>query len=165
MNAPSLFDETTPSPAAPSPTVPIFTARVIGEPKTQGSTRAFMPKGGRFPVVTHDSKKLMPWRNAMASTFVQATSGISRPIFSGPVEVEVDVILPRLKTMPKTVKGAKRWPTGKSDLDKHQRAVGDALKDATILCDDGQICAWKSLKRYAEIGEPPGVLVSVKAIF
>jgi len=39
------------------------------------------------------------------------------------------------------------WHTGTPDLDKLQRALGDALK-GPVLRDDAQIAAWNVSKRY-----------------
>ena len=41
------------------------------------------------------------------------------------------------------------------DVDKLQRAVGDALKKARILTDDSRIVQWIAGKRWAPPGAPP----------
>ncbi len=43
---------------------------VYGVPIPQGSTKAFVPKGWTRPVVTHDSARTKPWRQAMLADLV-----------------------------------------------------------------------------------------------
>ena len=52
----------------------------------------------------------------------------------------------------------------KPDLDKLQRAVGDALapyKRPGVLRDDSRIVGWHSVKRYADATHPAGVMICV----
>jgi len=54
--------------------------------------------------------------------------------------------------------------TRKPDLDKLLRAVGDALTRVVYL-DDAQIISYgESRKRYAAIGETPGVSIRIEEI-
>lgn len=38
---------------------------VHGEPIPQGSMKAFMPKNGKFPILTSDNARLKPWRKLL----------------------------------------------------------------------------------------------------
>jgi Holliday junction resolvase RusA-like endonuclease len=148
--------------------------RVYGKPETQGSTKAFVIVDKKTKkhraVITSDNTDLKPWRAlvvkaAQAQMLAQySVNGISKydKLFDCPAFVVLDVILPRLASHPKTSRGKEPGPpTGKNDLDKHQRAIGDALADAGVLIDDGCICGWLPNKRYARLGEEPGVSVLV----
>lgn len=142
-----------------------FTTRACGVPAPQGSAKGFVVKGknGKMrAVITSDSATLRPWRSTMACAFLDAAEGKTLPLFTGPVAIVAEFILPRLKTMPKR---AYKWPTGRMDLDKLCRGAGDALSvDARIIADDGLIVQWNARKRYAEEDESPGVVVTVRAV-
>lgn len=126
-----------------------FTA--FGDPAPQGSKNVY---NGRL---VEASKKLKPWRAAVADavfrTFV-ATSDESQ--FTEPVIVYATFYLPR----PKSVK--RLLPSVPPDLDKLQRALGDALSiDAKVLADDSLIVQWVSTKLYSD-AHNAGVRVAVK---
>lgn len=136
-----------------------FTAFVPGDPKPQGSSSAFCPKGckgNRRPIVTSAQPSLKAWRktadNALAYLFGR------REMFDGPLVTIMEFVIPRLASH-----GTKTKPTAEKtyDADKLERAVNDALKDAGVIRDDGRICLTLRSKRYAEIGERPGVHVTV----
>ena len=133
-----------------------FSFFVPGEPITEGSTRAFA--SGQRVVVTHDrGPELDAWRIKVAhAAEAAAQAAYWEPRYDGPVEVWAEFRLPR----PKTRKHAQTKP----DLDKLQRAVGDALapyKRPGVLRDDSRIVAWSAVKRYADDAHPAGVTVRV----
>lgn len=145
-----------------------FTCFVPGKPETQGSTRAFVV--GKRAVVTSDNKRLKPWRQAMHCAFYKLRDEVydvpplgTGTLFTGPVCVVAWFVFPRLASHPKTAKG-KQPGLPPLDLDKLQRAVGDALTTAGVVSDDRIIGQWVALKRYGDIGEPCGVHVEVTAL-
>jgi Holliday junction resolvase RusA-like endonuclease len=143
---------------------PQFNCFVPGNPQTQGSTRAFMPKNGKFPVITSANPKLKPWRKAMdtAFTYQRKLTGISEPL-DGPLRCVLTFVMPRLKSHPTNKEGNTHPFTG-LDLDKLIRAAWDALKTAEVIRDDSRICAVNATKRYAGLQENAGVWVSVGEI-
>ena len=137
-----------------------FSFFVPGEPITEGSTRAFA--SGQRVVVTHDrGPELAAWRIKVAhAAEAAAEAAYWEPRHDGPVEVWAEFRLPRPKSAPKSRKHAQTKP----DLDKLQRAIGDALapyKRPGVLRDDSRIVAWSAVKRYADDAHPVGVMVRV----
>lgn len=123
-----------------------------GIPQPKGSTRAFMPKGARFPVVTSDNPKLKDWQHAIAQAASLKTRGFQ---FTGPVAVTADFYLPHPKT------GKRRQAhTTKPDLDKLSRALCDALT-GVVWGDDSQVTALQVSKFYAAPETAPRVIVVV----
>lgn len=138
----------------------LFSFFVPGEPITEGSTRAFA--SGQRVVVTHDrGRELDQWRIKVAhAAEAAAQAAYWEPRYDGPVEVWAEFRLPRPKSAPKSRKHAQMKP----DLDKLQRAVGDALapyKRPGVLRDDSRIVSWSAVKRYADGAHPAGVMVRV----
>ena len=139
-----------------------FSFFVPGEPITEGSTKAFT--SGQRVVVTHDrGRELDAWRIKVAKAAEDAARKAGwEPRHDGPVAVTAFFVLPRPKSVPKT----RKWPHTKPDLDKLQRAVGDALapyKQEGVLKDDSRITVWRTVKEYAD-GYRPGVLIIVSPI-
>lgn len=137
-----------------------FRCKVIGTPVPQGSSKGFA-RAGRV-IITSANKNLKPWRNTMASNFVEAIGTRHAPLFTGPVEVSATFIMPRIASLPKS----KEKPhTVKPDLDKLLRALGDSLSESQVLADDALITDYGKLKkRYALIGEAPGVEVTIRPV-
>jgi len=109
---------------------------VLGEPRPQGSMRAFMPKGHRFPIVTHTKgKRLTLWRKAVEESARQA-------ILRADVKRSGELLAMTLSTFPVTEPVVLalqfRLKKPKIDLDKLIRAVGDALT-GVVYVDDSQI--------------------------
>ena len=77
-----------------------------------------------------------------------------------PVHAYLEFTMPRPKSAPKrsTPPAAKR-----PDIDKLARACLDAIS-GVIICDDSQIIELRASKRIAEIGETPGVAITVEPI-
>jgi Holliday junction resolvase RusA-like endonuclease len=144
----------------------VFHCRVIGEPKPQGSTRAFIPKGWNRAIVTATNKKQGQWRDTMSFAFAarnEALQGTETPAVlfpKGPVSVAAVFIMPRPKS---AKKGA--MPTVAPDLDKLLRCANDSLQESCIVKNDSQIVSFDgSCKRYQEDGEPIGVIVTVTEV-
>ena len=126
-----------------------FTA--FGTPRPQGSKRHV---GNGIMIEASDVK---PWRKTIANAVFEAwtRSGDERP-FTEPVVVWAIFYMPR----PKSVK--RFLPSVAPDLDKLQRALGDALSiDSQALLDDALIVKWFASKVYAD-GHEPGVSVGIR---
>lgn len=100
------------------------------------------------------SKAVGPWRERIAEIARAEYRG--DPV-TGPIRLSLSFVMPRPKSTPKrsTPPAVKR-----PDLDKLARAVGDALTKV-VWADDSQIVRLDATKRIAEVGEPPGVYISV----
>lgn len=131
---------------------------VAGIPCPQGSKTAIVRdgqarliEGRRGPA----RKQFAAWRAAVRT---EADGRVWwPPIERGrAVAVEYTFFLPRPKTLPRG-----RWvPSVRPDLDKLERAVGDALT-GVLYEDDSQIVRATTAKRYVhELGDP-GVLITV----
>lgn len=140
-----------------------FSFFVPGEPVTEGSTRAFA--SGQRVVVTHDrGRELDQWRLRVARVAEAAARKAGwEPRHDGPVAVTATFLLPRPKSVPKT----RKWPHTKPDLDKLQRAVGDALspyKRPGVLRDDSRIVEWRASKCYAGDPRMVGAVITVSTV-
>lgn len=131
----------------------MITFTVTGHPEPQGSTRAFMPKGARFPVVTSDNPSLKQWRHLVAYTAQQHAAG--GPLHGG-VHVELDFTLQRPKSLSKSV----RQHLKKPDIDKLARAILDALT-GILFPDDSEVVRLTTMKRYAPADAAPGVSIRI----
>jgi Holliday junction resolvase RusA-like endonuclease len=102
--------------------------------------------------IVSKNPQLKAWRQKIAEV-VKAQAG--EPNYLDPVSVTVVFYLQK----PKTVK--RDSVTVPPDLDKLQRAVGDALSiDCSYLKDDAQIIEWHARKEYGK----PGVIITVKRL-
>lgn len=129
-----------------------FTA--YGIPRPQGSKRHV--GGGRLV----EASNVKPWRAAIADAVFKAMVQTSdeRP-FTEPVIVYATFFLPK----PKTVK--RDLPSVPPDLDKLQRALGDALSvDTNILEDDSLIVFWVASKVYVSNPADAGVRVAIRKV-
>lgn len=125
---------------------------VRGLPATQGSKQAF--KRGKKIVLVEMDKKLPAWRQAVIDA-AKETHGPEWEPLDGCLTVNLTVWLPR----PASSK-FKDEPAGPPDLDKLQRAVGDALTQAGTIADDARITTWAAGKRWA-IGCEPGATITI----
>lgn len=124
---------------------------VDGHPAPQGSKKHV--GNGRMIEV---SKRLAPWRNAVAAATRAVMRG--RLPFVGPVAITLEFVMPRPVSLPK------RLPTPpaikRPDVDKLARGCLDAITGSAIL-DDSQAIDLRATKRIAEIGERPGVVIEI----
>ena len=135
-----------------------FTFRVEGTPVTQGS----MVATGRGRGMRHTNHAaLTAWRNRIAIAAVNAAraAGVKTPI-DQPVTVQAVFYLDRPKRPRFNI------PATKPDLDKLQRAVGDALCPKNpalrVLAEDSRITGWQSEKRYTNAPtQSPGVTATI----
>lgn len=80
---------------------------------------------------------------------------------TGAVAVDLLFVMPRPKT------GRRVLPAVRPDIDKLTRLVLDALTDAGVIVDDGQVTDLTVRKRYPDADQPwtlpePGVRVKVE---
>lgn len=126
---------------------------VDGIPATQGSKT---PNRGGFGF--HESDKKLPaWRKAVHEMAETLAPSMDLAPFDFPLLARLDVYLPA----PKKSKFG-RFPAGPPDLDKLQRAVGDAMKTAGLIKDDSRIVAWRARKHWAEEGTSPGARIQLE---
>jgi len=130
----------------------LFTAD--GIPAPQGSKR-IVPTSRGPRVIESSGEKLKTWRRTV--TAAAARAHVGGPI-TGPVVVTVNFHLvapqrPRFTT-----------PAARPDLDKLLRAVLDALTDAEVWEDDGQVIALSASKRWSSATYPPGATILVERV-
>lgn len=131
---------------------------VFGTPQPQGSMRAFIPKGGKFPVVTADNAKMKPWRQQIAWTALaeRARAGQGAPPSPVPICLQMVFYFSR----PKSAKKSIMHKLTKPDLDKLQRAVLDALT-GVLFKDDSQVVGIHAQKLF---GQPERMEIEVTEV-
>lgn len=136
----------------------MITFTAYGVPVPKGSTRAFMPKGARFPVVTEDNERTRPWA-AIVKDAAHELIGSDRVLYPvEPICVRAMFYLPRPISLPRRV----LFHLKKPDLDKLQRAVLDALK-GVVWRDDAQVMRISAGKDYT--GGMPRAEIEIFSIF
>lgn len=140
-----------------------LTVDIRGLPRPQGSMRAHPTPSGkiavRYPPAVWD------WRHHVQQ---QIALAFDEP-FAGPVELRLGFDLPRPaghygtgRNRATVRPGAPAHPAATPDIDKLVRAISDAITDAGLWKDDGQVVYLEAAKRY--VTGPPGVLITVKEI-
>lgn len=134
----------------------MVTIDIPGVPQQQGSKNQWGAE---------DNPRVRGWRQHVADKALEALDG--EPPLDGPVKVDVLFVFPRPKSHYHTGKNAGRlrfsaptYHTSVPDLDKLQRAVGDALS-AVVIRDDRQIACWSVVKLY---GDNPGAQILVRPL-
>lgn len=129
----------------------MFWFRAYGNPRPQGSKRHV--GNNRF---IEASAGLKEWRETIARTIFEVQSETDNYVrFTEPVVVAAVFLMPK----PSSVK--RLWPSVSPDLDKLQRALGDAMSiNSELLADDALIVAWETTKVYVPAAEA-GVIVTV----
>jgi crossover junction endodeoxyribonuclease RusA len=135
---------------------PMRTLRVVahGEPAAQGSKKAF--KRGKKIVLVEMSDHLPKWR-ASVEAAARLAAGPGWAAIDGAVSIAGEVRLRK----PKTTKYPD-YPAGAPDLDKLQRAIGDALTKSAVIKDDARIIHWCIKKVWAE--DMPGMDIEIAEI-
>jgi Holliday junction resolvase RusA-like endonuclease len=118
---------------------------VFGHPETQGSTRAFIPKGWTRPIITSTNKKLKPWRQQLSDSAIAAMAETDGELIARPAGVRLCICFYLEK--PTSVSKKRLLPSVKPDASKLLRAVEDALT-GTIFEDDAQVTDIVVAKRY-----------------
>jgi Holliday junction resolvase RusA-like endonuclease len=114
---------------------------IDGEPAPQGSKTGFI-KNGRV-VMVESSKKVKPWREAVAAQ----TSGQLENLYDFPLTKPVEIALVFHLPKPKTV--TRKWPAVKPDLDKLIRSTFDGLTTGGLYTDDALVIAVSASKQYS----------------
>ena len=130
----------------------VVSFEVFGEPKPQGSSRAFVVNGRA--VITSANKNLKPWRQQVSWTAAAEMTG--KNTMEGPVDVSAIFTFVKPKSTPKKVVDK----TTKPDLDKLLRAVLDSLTGHCFR-DDAQVVSIGCSKRF---GDKPGVKITVTGL-
>ncbi len=132
-----------------------LTITVLGVPVPQGSKKGFA-RGKGVQIVDDNADVLKPWRKKvrMAAKFVLADRpGIPKQV---PAFAHLSFYMPR----PASVKRLR--PSVKPDVDKLTRAIFDALTDAGVWTDDGQVVDQSAHKYYAD--DEPYVSIRVGVV-
>jgi len=127
---------------------------VSGTPAPQGSKR-HVGNG----VMVESSKTLGVWRDSLTIA-VRQTAIKHRVLFDEPVQVEVTFRCPMPRSRKKAVRDAGLAPKSTApDLDKLQRALGDALEAGGLLTNDAVIARWVAEK--VEVTGWTGAVISI----
>ena len=128
----------------------MFSFFVDGIPAPQGSKNGFV-KSGRV-VMVESSKKVKPWREAVARETELAMNRHMQIMWTEPLEVSLVFYLPK----PKTV--TREFPSVKPDLDKLIRSTFDGMTTGGLYVDDALVIAVTATKLY---GNRSGCLIHV----
>jgi len=150
---------------------------VPGNPVPQGSKRALLRKGTNIPIVIDANRiGLAHWRAQIAAYAMAQKQRIGALTHTGPVAVRLEFWFKRPDShfLPVNSKRTERalredapvYLGAAPDLDKLIRAVFDALTDADVWHDDGQVVKVVATKLYANVHVPgspsPGVIIDVR---
>lgn len=116
---------------------------VWGDAVPQGS----MSNYGHGRVTHSKREKLMDWRRTIAYAIQAKAPQFRHALITAPVAIRVVFYFSRPASVPKKAIYKRTAP----DLDKLQRALGDAL-EGTILKNDSVICHWSPWKLYSDGG-------------
>lgn len=127
--------------------------KVYGTPVAQGSMKCVGGKG-RHQLVDNKAELLAPWRATLRAAGERLMKHHGLDLIEEPVRVVATFTVDR----PKSVSPESRpWPSKKAsktidgggDLDKLQRALGDAWS-GVVFRDDSQVCRWVTTKTYPD---------------
>jgi crossover junction endodeoxyribonuclease RusA len=150
-----------------------FELFVPGRPVPQGSKSAFVSKSTGRPIVVDKDVRLPQWRMKVTAAaiekqaeYMQTNPALFEALpFEGGVGITVDFVLERPKWHYGTGKNAGHvkesapaYPASMPDIDKLLRAILDALTDAQVWKDDGQVVWVQARKLY---GMHPGVSIAL----
>lgn len=131
---------------------------VRGLPVSEGSKRAFLPKGSDQPVVVSvNARNLAAWRAQVAAA--AATAYRAQPVDECPVYLWLSFFFAR----PRSHSKARRfdpWVRSAPDIEKLVRAVNDALQHV-LYRNDAQVAVLTATKSYAVDGHLPGLEAKV----
>lgn len=133
-------------------------ATIYGQARPQGSPRALIGKSGRA-FVTEDTRGNRGYRSWRQQVSREMLEDAPKEAINGPVSVTLRVYVPRPQGHYRTGKNAGKLkenapilPMTGIDLDKIQRAIGDA-GTGIWWRDDSRIVEWSEVRRlYAEDG-------------
>ena len=147
---------------------------VPGHPVPQGSMKGYVRMGkAGVPVaaVTNSNPLLVAWRMKVTGHAIAAREkrddALLFPI-TGPIGARIDFVMSRPQFHFGTGKNrdvlkpsAPAYPNQAPDIDKLLRAVFDALTDAQVWRDDGQVVFVQTTKSYVSPGRPEGVGITI----
>ena len=135
---------------------------VVGKAEPKGSTKAFMPKGASFPIVTSDNPKLKDWQTQVRLIVSQLPALVCEP---GPVKLLVQFRLAAPHDVERTQrrKGITLPHLKRPDIDKLVRSCLDSLKNAGAYKDDAQVVEVHATKSYVTPGEPPKAWIRMES--
>jgi crossover junction endodeoxyribonuclease RusA len=128
---------------------------ISGQPAPQGSKR-HVGNG----IMIESCKRVKPWRESIRCAL---TTEMGQPVtrLEGAVRCGLEFVLRRPVSTPKrTTPPAVKKP----DIDKLGRAVLDAITSAGVIGDDSQVVSLMATKRIAELGETPGLHLSLEEL-
>jgi len=154
-----------------------FTLFVPGRPVPQGSKTAFISKSTGKPIVVDKDVRLPQWRMKITAAAIEAQAEYAHTMPSlvfpieGGIGITVGFVMERPKhhfgtgkNADKVKPGAPVHPATMPDIDKLMRAIFDALTDAQVWKDDGQVVWVQATKTYAMPGQQAGVSISLGAM-
>lgn len=115
-----------------------FSFLYSGKPESQGSIRAFMPKGWKRPILTSTNKNLKKWRSGLGEKAAEAISEVADIDFPLHSKIAVKVSVLFAFIPPKSNKGKYTYKTTRPDLDKLIRSTLDAMT-GIVYEDDSQV--------------------------
>ncbi len=145
----------------------VVTIRVVGVPAPGGSKNAipFRRANGLLGAnLVESSKRAAPWRRMVTIAALEAMAG--KFMFFGPVEMEIEFIMPRpnahLNSRGLLHPWAKEAHHMKApDATKLTRSTEDALK-SVVWKDDSQVVKQTISKRFRNTDERPGARIIVR---
>jgi Holliday junction resolvase RusA-like endonuclease len=154
-----------------------FVFFVPGRAVPQGSKTAMISKSTGKPIVVDKDQRLPQWRRKVTNEAIETQAELmqTNPAlyemlpFRGPVGISVRFIMERPKFHYGTGRNADhvkdsapKYPATMPDIDKMLRAILDALTDAQVWLDDGQVVYVLTTKVYPGNAQVvPGVVVEV----
>jgi Holliday junction resolvase RusA-like endonuclease len=141
----------------------VWTVTVEGHAMPGGSKKGFVDPRTERVVVVEDSKN-KPWKRAVASEGKRVR--LDAPILEGALAVVCTFARPRPKShygVRGLLPSAPAFPVTRPDVLKLMRAVEDALT-GVLWVDDSQIVDEHLVKRWAALGEPERMLLTVTAL-
>lgn len=148
------------TPGVPTPTPAPWSLAVLGHPKLalivrgmpgpQGSKKAVgRSKNGRV-ILAESSKKVDPWRNAVAAA-ARAACGPGWVPLDGPLIADIVFTWPK----PSTAAEWEAWHPRYPDLDKLLRSTFDGLGQGDAWADDARVVALRRAEKvYPGCGDP-----------
>jgi Holliday junction resolvase RusA-like endonuclease len=162
---------------SPLPLPDRFTLFVPGKAIPQGSMKGYVragKSGAPVAAITSSNPLLIQWRMKVTGHAIERqaewmhTHPATEFPITGPVGARVDFVVPRPQLHfgtgrnAKTLKpGAPKYPGTAPDIDKLLRAIFDALTDAQVWEDDGQVVWVQTRKDYAMPGQQVGVSITI----
>ena len=126
---------------------------VIGLPKAQARPRV-VKAGGK--IMTYSPKT--SWYQLVYWAAVQHRA---KTVLSGPLKMEITLILPIPTSWSKKKKAAAHYVSVRPDLDNYAKAILDAFNNACVWQDDGQVAELIIRKIY---GAEPKAVISVEEL-